>query len=243
MDNVKLFQNILARAKKELNPKLRVGPKSQFGIHKLINTLLNVIYPKKRQDAYRDRYNTTLGYTIAMADGHGDDAAKFGNWRTLCHEVQHAEDARKWTRVLFGFLYLWPISQGVLFLLAGWVPTIWVPGWWKLLSLGLWLALTAVHFIPQWPDPWRKHWEFKAYGISMYLRHMVWGDISDEYIEDLAGNFSSMMYYMMDPDHNGVKLELRRLAGRIKEGKAVGVEHLAIVQIARSEYDKLKRAA
>lgn len=243
MDNVKLFQNILARAKKELNPKLRVGPKSQFGIHNLINAILNIVYPKTKKDAYLKNYNTTLGYTIAMAEYVGDDASKFGNWRTLAHEIQHAEDARKWTRVLFGFLYLWPISQGVVFLLFGWIGAIWCPGYWKLLYLMLWFVATGLHFIPQWPDPWRKHWEFKAYSISMYLRHLVNGDIPDWYIENLAKNFSSMMYYMMDPDHAGIKLELRKLASRIREGKAVEVEHLAIVQIVRSEYDKLKRAA
>lgn len=244
MDNVQLFQNILGRAKKELNPKLSVRPKGAVGIHALINTLLNIIYPKSREDAYRTNYTTTLGYTIAMAEHAGADASKFGNWRTLCHEIVHAEDARKWTRVLFGFLYLWPISQGVLFLLVGWLGAIWMPGVFpKIFYLVGWLMVTGIHFIPQWPDPWRKRWEFKAYSVSMYLRYLVYGDVSDGYIEALAKNFSSMMYYMMDPDHAGVRLELRRLSGRIKAGKAVGVEHLAIVQIARSEYDKMKRAA
>lgn len=240
MDHALLFQNILARAKRELNPKLRVGPKSAFLLHSVINAILNLVYPKEHKDIYLRRYTTTIRYTIAMADERGSDTTNYRDWITLCHEIQHAEDARRWTPVLFGFLYLWPLSQGLLLLFFGWIPIYWVPGIWKVLYLGSWAVVVGVHGVPQIPDPWRKHWEMRAYAITLYLHHMSYGSINKLMLDHIAKNFSSMIYYMMDPDHTRVRHQLEELAKKIVAGKAVDVEHLAIVQIARSEFAKMK---
>lgn len=241
MDDARLFRMIFVRAKRELNSKLRVAPKSQIGVHKLINCLLNVVYPKDKRNAYLEDYTTTLGYTIAMAQHYGDDVTAITNWRTLCHEIQHAEDARRWTRPLFAFLYLWPLSQGALLLLVGWLPALWFSFPWNIVYLLGLAAIALAHFIPDLPDPWRKRWEMRAYGISMYLYHMVHRDIPDRYISRIANNFASMMYYVMDPRLQRVRLELEQLAGRIKAGKASDIEHLPIVQIARREYEAEKQ--
>jgi len=242
VDNVALFQTIQARTTKELVPKLRVGPKSVYRIHTLINWILNLVYPEDRRDYYLKSYNTTLGYTVAMATAHGDNATKFGNWRTLCHEIKHVLQAMKWTRVLFGYLYLWIISQGVALLLLGWIPLFWVPGWWKALYIPLWLILTGAHFIPQIPDPWRTHWELQAYTISMHLRHKVYGRIDLGYIDALVKNFTSMMYFIMEPRQAKIKRELCAIANQIERGESPVAEE-PIVMIAEEEYDKLAAVA
>lgn len=238
VDNVALFQTIYDRAKKELTPKLRVGPKSAFWIHTAINWILNIVYPKDQQDSYLKNYNTTLGFTVAMATSHGDDVKKFGNWRTLCHEIKHVLQAMKWTRVLFGYLYLWIISQGIVLALVGWIPVFWVPGWWKALYLGLWLVITGCHFIPQIPDPWRKHWELQAYTISMHLYHLTHNGIPLSYIDHLVENFTSMMYFIMEPRKAKIKRELVTIANQIKAGNSP-VKNEPIVVIAEEEYAKL----
>ena len=238
VDNVALFQAIHARAKKELVPKLRVGPKTAFWIHTAINWTLNIIYPKDRQDAYLERYNTTLGFTVAMATSHGDDVRKFGNWRTLCHEVKHALQALKWPRVVFGYLYLWPLSQGILLALLCWLPVFWASGWWLALWIPAWVIVAGLHFVPQFPDPWRKRWEFQAYSISMHLRFMIYGRISQGYIDALVANFHSMMYFIMEPNEKRIRKELAELATQIETGKSP-VKDEPIIIIAEEEYERL----
>lgn len=238
VDNVLLFQAIYARAKRELAPKMRLGPKSAFWIHSCINSILNMVYPGNRQDSYFHNYNTTLGFTIAMATRHGKDPNQFGNWRTLCHEIVHIVQSMRWTRVIMGFVYLWPISQGIALLLLGWLPLIWVPGLWKFLYLAGWLGVCGVHFIPQLPDPGRKRWEFEAYSVSMHLYHLVHGRIDQNYIDNLVRNFHSMMYFIMEPDEKKIRKELATLATRIEAGRSP-VRNMPIVRIAVEEYARL----
>lgn len=236
--DILLFRRIYVRAKDELVPKLVVGPKSAFRIHALINSILNLVYPKDKQDAYLKNYTTTLGFTVAMASWVGDKVESFSNWETLCHEIKHALQAKKWSRVLFGYLYLWPISQGIALLLGGWVGAIWLPGWWKLVYLVSWLIVSGIHFVPQLPDPWRKRWEFQAYSISMHLRFLTSGKIEKDYIEHLVKNFHSMMYYIMEPNEEKIRKELNKLANLIQMGKSP-VKDEPIVKIAEEEYKRL----
>ena len=238
VDNILLFRRIYIRAKKELVPKLVVGPKSAFRIHVLINWILNIVYPKNKKNAYRENYTTTLGFTVAMASWVGDKVERFKNWETLCHEIKHARQAKKWSRVLFGYLYLWPISQGIVLLLGGWVGVIWVPGWWKAVYLASWLIVSGIHFIPQLPDPWRKRWEFQAYSISMHLRFLTYGTIGQKYLDHLVENFHSMMYYIMAPNEKKIREELTRLAALIESGKSP-VDNEPIIKIAEEEYQRL----
>jgi hypothetical protein len=237
VDNRALFQAIQNRAKKELVPKLRVGPKSAFGIHKLINWFLKRVYPKDRQDSYLTNFTTTLGYTVALATSYGDQTSQFDCWETLCHEVKHALQGKKWTRVLFGYLYLWALSQGVLLALTGWIGVFWVPGWWKALYLGIWLVVTGVHFIPQLPDPWRKRWELQAYTISMHLYHLVHNGIPASEINRIADNFTSMAYFIMEPRAAKIRQELDSIASQIEAGNSP-VKDERIILIAEEEYAK-----
>lgn len=238
MNNVLLFNAILARSKVEIISQLRVAPKSVFLVHRLINFVLNLVYPSDKKDYYLKNFTTTLGYTVAMSENSGDLVSDFGNWRTLCHEIMHAVQAKKWTRVVFGFLYLFPISLGVVLLLTGWVGVLWVPGWWKFVYLGSWLAVTGILFIPQLPDPWRKRWEFQAYAVSMHLRYLVYKTIDSEYIDNLVNNFHSMAYYIMAPSEKKIRSALNRLRVQIILGNSP-VKDEPIVRIAEEEYRRL----
>ena len=234
--DVELFKNIERRARAELIPKLRVGPKRAFTLHSIINAILNLVYPKDKKDSYLNNFTTTIGYTVALATAYG--VKDFTNWETLCHEVKHAQQAKKWTRLLFGYLYLWPISQGVVFLLLGWIGLIWVSGWVFWAYLGGWLVLTGLHFIPQWPDPWRKHWELQGYSISMHLHHLVWKNVSASYRQHVATNFHSMAYFIMEPNKQKITDQLDVIATQIEMGKSP-VANEPIVKIAEEEYAKL----
>jgi hypothetical protein len=238
VDNVRLFHSILNRAKEEISSKIVVGPKSSFRIHSVINFILNLVYPKDRKDSYLNGFTTTLGYTIAMNGYSGNDASKFGNWRVLCHEIVHVMQAKKWTRFLFGILYMFPISFGIAMLLFGWIGLLWVPGLWKLLYVAGWLALSAAMFIPQLPDPWRSRWELEAYSVSMHLRHRVYGSLDDEYLDHLVKNFNSMAYYVMEPSKDKIRSRLTSIKEKIEAGESP-VKYHPIVRIAEEEYRKV----
>ena len=241
VDNALLFQKVYSRARSELVPKLTVGSKKDFKIHIIINWILNLVYPSKKKDAYLEWYNTTLGFTVAMALRVGDKIGSFENWRTLCHEVQHALQAKRWTRVVFGYLYLWPVSQGVVVFFVGWVGVIWIPGWWKFAYLASWLVVTGIHFIPQLPDPWRTRWEFEAYSVSIHLRNLHFGCVDYPYLNRVAFNFNSMIYYMMHPNKDKITKRLTDVSLSVVRGNSP-VSDFPIVRIAEEEYQKLLNA-
>lgn len=237
IDKVRLFQRIEARARKELVPKLRVIPKRASWLHRTINRMLNCVYRASQKNSYRDRYSTTLGYSVAMAERYGHDPKQFAAWETLCHEVQHAVQAKKLTRPLFGFLYLWPLSQGLLLLLLSWLPVFWAEGWQLALWIGGWVTVAGLHFIPQLPDPLRTRWELEAYTVSMHMYALDRNAVSYAYIQHLAKQFYSMAYYIMEPRRKKILDELTTRFARIQTGRSA-VRHLPIVKIAEEEYQK-----
>ena len=63
---------------------------------------------------------TTVGYTVYWPSREKLESSGLGALSTLAHEYRHAQDAKKITRVLFGFLYLLPqilALPGLLFTL------------------------------------------------------------------------------------------------------------------------------
>jgi len=202
--------------KRGIVPKVKVGPKSSFWYHAAINVLLNLFYAKGSKDAYLTRFWTTIGYTISWPDDEGRSPS---NWAILCHELKHAAQAARWTRPLFSYLYLWPLSQGLLILLLGWVGLPWTPGWWKLLYAITWVALAVIHFIPQIPDPWRTHWELQAYTISIFFHVQRYGRLEDWYLDGLVHNFSSMTYYMMAPRKDRIRKALKEIGDAVEARK------------------------
>jgi hypothetical protein len=239
IDDARLFHNIYSRAATELLPKLKVQPKSASSLHLLINAILNLVYPKDRRNSYLENYSTTLGYTISIATGQG--TTSFKNWQTLCHEIVHALDAKRWTRFVFGWFYLWPLSQGALLLLTCWLPIFWAGGRALAAWIFVWALVAGVHFIPQLPDPWRKHWELRGYTVSMHLRFLTEGKITANYIEQLVDNFHSMAYYIMAPNRGAISNALYKRADLIEKGESP-VRDWPIVRIAEDEYARVKEA-
>ena len=188
-----------------------VRPKKDIWYHAVINWLLNIFYPRHMKNAYRDRYWTTIGYTIAPTDKVSADATD-----TTVHELFHVRDAWQKTRVVFGFLYLWPISQGVLLLFTCWLPLLWTSGWVFWLWFGVWLLVAGVHFIPVLPDPWRKRYELTAYTASMCLYYKRHGNLPDVYIEHITKQFTSMAYYVMEPNGKAMLKRIQKEAERIR---------------------------
>ena len=121
-------------------------------------------------------------------------------------------------RALFTFLYLWPLSQGALLLALCWLPLLWAEGWWRLLWIGVWVVVAGLHFVPQLPDPWRKHWELEGYTSNLYYYIQRYGSINKRAIREMAENFHSMTYYMMEPRKKRIEAQLDAIARKIEKG-------------------------
>ena len=241
MSNVTKFQRlVLLAVTTQLVPAgFRIGVKSDFWYHAAINWLLNLVYPVAQDDSYVKRFWTTIWKSIAGPDGdakagiaHTSDTAfllkhglyKSGKalgldaWWILLHEIMHVLQAKKWTPVLFSFLYLFPLSLGGLLILTCWLPVLWASGWHLAIWIPLWVVLGAVCFIPQLPDPWRTHWEMEAYAINLYTYYLRYRTIHESYINSRVANFTSMQYYMMEPRRDRVYKQLRAIADSIVDG-------------------------
>lgn len=230
-----LFVAIYTRAKEELLPKLWVTSKKACTIHLIINTLFNLFLPKDEHDSYLNKYNTTLGYTIAMASTYSQFSIQC---EMLCHEIIHALQAKKWTRFLMAFLYMWPLSQGALLLLTCWLPIFWASGWVLACYICCWVIIALLHFIPQLPDPWRHLWEIEAYSVSMYLHYKITSFIPIGYINDIADNLHSMNYYITTINRNKICGQLYRIKKDIENGTS-DIQNNPVVKIAVEEYNKL----
>jgi hypothetical protein len=238
MTDNELFRRLPAEAIKRglITPKLRIGLKSYMWFHRGINFVLNWFYPKEKKDWYLKNTTTTLGFKIDFPDTAaeatvGDSNVKVDGsvfigqvilnatmWWTLLHELFHVRRAMKWTRIIYGWLYLWPLSQGVLLALLCWLPIFWSHGWYRVLWIVGWFIVAGLHFIPQLPDPFRKRDELEAYTASMWAFFIHYGKIDDDYLEWLIDNFHSMAYFIMEPNKDKIRRELIDIALQLEHG-------------------------
>ncbi len=233
MTDKDFFEAVLQEAKNLdlISQKVKFGKKSDFWYHCWFNRILNIVYPPDKKDTYLNNYWTTVGYTIAAPDDRVDDQGRCGNWTTLIHELEHTRQARKWTRVIFGYFYLWPLSQGLLCMLLCWLPALFLSGWVMWLSMVSLLFVGGLHFISQLPDPWRTHWEYKAYEISMFFHYRLQGVIDSAYLDRLVGNFTSMAYFIMEPRKKKIRKKLLLASVNITKGRRK-VIHNPLVKLA-----------
>lgn len=172
MSNVKTDAELSAEldeiAKKYV-PKFKVISKEDSWFHRTIGFIFR---------AYFTRYWTTIGYTAAHPPGRKH------NWTTKIHEIQHARQSKKYTRVGMGLLYLLPQILALLFIL----PAIFV-SWWFLFGLLFLLPLPAY---------FRMKFELEAYQLSVMVDYWL-GRNTDYTIDHYTHQFVSLAYYVMWP--------------------------------------------
>ena len=210
-----LFLRITAEAISRgiVTPKVRVGLKSLWWYHCWLNKIANMFFPASEQNAFLIDYWTTIGFDIGACEN-----ADFTEWRTLLHELQHVRQQMKWTRLLWLWLYGFPVSLALVFLAAIPLICVFAHGWLLGGLTTLAVTLAAACFIPQLPDPFRKRQELEAYTINMFFEHRKTGDISPVYIAWLVTTFHSMAYYIMDNNADKLKIELSNIAKEIIAG-------------------------
>jgi hypothetical protein len=172
-------------------PGWKVISKADSAIHKAIGcffAFLKWLSFGRVNVAYMDRFWTTLGFTAACPEGEEDE------WEVRPHEGKHARQAKKWSRPLLGFLYLFPQSF-LPFLFA--VLAVFFSSW-------FWFGL--IFFLVPLPAPWRALWELQAYEISVMKEVWQWDDDEDinKYIDRIIRKrFAGGVYFYMMPIFTG----------------------------------------
>ena len=137
---------------------------------------------------------TTIGKTIWLPSREwARDERRC--WMVLAHELVHVADAIRVGGVLFALSYLFPQCLALL------APLALIPGCEWLLAF---LACAAPI-----PAPWRAHWEFRGYGISLaciYWRRIP--TVGPKYI--IEKHFTGPTYYFMWPFGSSVRERIDR---------------------------------
>jgi len=184
--DIEMFTEVNKTIKKYV-PKWRTGAKKDSRLHKIIGIVADPLL------GYNVYFWTTVGFTASYPAGSSTD------WVTLCHEGVHGIQNKKFTRVLFNFLYLCPqILFPICFVLLG----AFLSPWYLIGILGAFLPL---------PAPFRAYAELEAYKLSVMLA--VWvinrENYIDDYIDRIAGTFfAGPSYFWMWPFKAHVKKQL-----------------------------------
>jgi len=185
-----------ADAIREMVPKFKVIKKTDSWFHRTVGAILKPI-----NDGYMKRYYTTIGYTVALPEG-----MEILPWATAWHEGGHAWQAKKYSRLLFGALYLMGTPVWLVFAaLTCWPFFVWLP-WW---SGVIWLTLFTLLSFPPFGFL-RAHWEFEMYGLSMAVRIWSGETLDDVYIERRSKEFTVSFYFWMAPYPSYVKKKLKK---------------------------------
>lgn len=173
---------LLAGIKAEI-PKFKIVDKRKSKFMRFLNVFVRVFNPK-----FMDAFITTIGFTVYWSDSPGNFDAP-DDYDSLWHEARHALQAKRWTRVGFGWLYLFPHSLSPLALLS--LLAIWFSFWWL-------MALVALMTLAPWPAPWRARWELQAFEAQIYiLKAQGYQDLSGWVTRRVDVTFGGWDYFKM----------------------------------------------
>ena len=170
---------------RQFEPKAKLEHKSTSWLHKTIGFLI-----KPFNKNYMKQYWTTLGFSIA--------APGKPHWPTVFHEGVHVIQAKKYSRPLFYFLYLFPQVLALLAILAPFLGWAW---------------LLALLFLLPIPAPFRMLFELEAYCITVAVHQWMHGSMSrmDIVINGVVKNrFKGKDYWHMWPFNWYVKKRLHK---------------------------------
>lgn len=178
-------------------PGFKIAYKDESKLMKVIDKIL--FFNKK----FMTDFTTVLGQTVYFPSKQKVEENQDSYIATLAHEYVHAKDAKRFTNVLFGFLYLVPVSLSPFMWLFAFVH-------WAL-ALSLFLL-----FLAPLPAYWRKHFEFRGYVMSLFIRNEIFNkrnlreDVRRALLESAVDkyneHFTGPNYYFMWPF--GVKKKL-----------------------------------
>lgn len=182
-----ISDNILTKAK-EFFPDLEIRYKDESTLMKILGKIL--FFNK----SFMTNFTTTLGSKVYFPNKKFVALRPLSSLVVLLHELVHVSDSKKWTQILFSFLYMFPLALVVVFL-----PLL-------LVSWKLFLPLLVLSLLPL-PAYFRMVFEKRAYLVSLYVLHQL--SVKKEFNTNLdtaaasyLENFKDSSYYFMWPFKN-----------------------------------------
>ena len=86
-------------------PNFKVVPKAESSFMRFLAAFMGLFGQRKQ---FLERFSTTIGYTAYLIERH---ALSIG---VILHEGRHAHQSKKYTRVIMGMLYLFPLTLGII---------------------------------------------------------------------------------------------------------------------------------
>ena len=179
--------------------RMYVEPKSSSKLMHAIGWLFTIT---KISPQFMQRYYTTIGQTVYVPDDLLKDPDIKSLIRVLTHESIHIMDSKRFTDLLFKFLYLFPQSLASLALLSFLAP----------LSLNfLWCLMFLLCLAPI-PAPFRYWFELRAYRTSILFARKE-DKLNDEQMEPIyewiTKQLSTSLYYFTWPFPSAIKNHLK----------------------------------
>jgi hypothetical protein len=196
------FQALISSAQQYF-PDLKIKYKNKSTLMWIMGKLL--FFNKD----FMTSYTTTIGSTIYYPTESSTKVRPISSATILLHELVHINDAKKFTKPLFGFLYLTP---QILALLC--IPLFFLS--WKIALPLLLLFMAPV------PSFFRMHFEKKGYLSSLYVLNALGNKLNfdpelDQQKETFIKQFTGSYYYFMWP-FNNLNKEFDECMNKIKAG-------------------------
>lgn len=181
------FQDLNQTAKKYF-PDLQIKYKDQSSLMKTLGTIM--FFNK----GFMTNYTTTLGATVYFPNETFVRARPVSAAVILLHELVHVTDAHKFSKPLFGFLYMSPQALALLCL------PLFLFHWYLALPLFL-LCASPI------PSFFRMYFEKRAYMTSLYAINALGNRLNFKPLLDtqkqfFLDQFKGPNYYFMWPFNN-----------------------------------------
>lgn len=187
MDDKQTYDAVLRMIRAEI-PGFGVKFKSESWTSKLLGVLA---WPFNRK--YMTNYTTTRYPKVYFPSRVYVTSSYRRAWKILAHEWVHLSD-RKHHGPLFNVFYLAPQIFAILALPA--LLAVWFSNWWMVFAL-------ALVFIAPLPAPGRRHFEMRAYTMSMAVNYWRYGYIRPLTRKNIVDQFTGPAYYYMWPSFIG----------------------------------------
>lgn len=179
--------SVLAKAR-EFFPDLEIKYKDESTLMKIIGKILFF------NPSFMTNFTTTVGSTVYFPSRKFEQLRPISSLVILLHELVHVNDAKKWSKPLFAFLYMFPLTLAFLLL-----PFL-------LFSWKIFLPLIILSLCPV-PAYFRMLFEKRAYLVSLYCTYQF--SIKKQFTTNLdnaaasyLSNFKDSAYYFMWPFKN-----------------------------------------
>ena len=197
------FQELVVAAQKHF-PDLKIKYKDQSWFMKFLGFLL--FFNK----GFMTNYTTTIGSTVYFPSESFVKVRPVSASVVLLHELVHIKDGHKYSKPLFGFLYLTPQILSLLCL------PLFLVSWKIALPLVLLFAAPI-------PSPFRMYFEKRAYLTSLYAINALGTKLNFKPMlasqeQTFVGQFKDGSYYFMWPFTN-LQKDFDDAVSKVKAGQ------------------------